>query len=141
MEETSGSGGTYLVHIEVHGIALLNPDVFGVLAAYLKNRVHIRVPENRCPGMGCNLVDNKISLDKISYHMSSRSRSSGSKKLKTVAKFLTYPFQEFLGHFDGLPLGLNVLLVDNVLVRIHEDGLGSSGADVNPQENLKLSTG
>jgi len=105
------------------------------------HRVHILVPVNRCPGMSCNLVDNKISLDKISHHMSSRPRSSGSKKLETVAKFLTYPFQEFLGHFDGFPLGLNVLLVDNVLVRIHEDGLGSSGADVNPQENLKLSTG
>ncbi len=71
MKKTTGSGGTDLVHIKVHGIALFNPDVFGVLAAYLKNRVHLRIPVHRSPGMGGNLVDDEVRANEIPHHVSS----------------------------------------------------------------------
>ncbi len=93
---------------------------------------------HRRPAMGGNLVDDEISVNEIPHHVSSRACGGGAQELKAFVKFLAYRCKKFLGHFNGFALCLNVLLMDNVLVLIHEHGLGSSGADINPQIDLEL---
>ena len=45
--------------------------------------------------------------------------------------------KKLLGHFYRLALGLNVLFMNNVLLNVHEYGLGSSRTNVYPQIDLK----
>jgi len=130
MQKAARPGGADLVHVEVERVGIGDGNVFRVLTADLDDRVHGRVDFNGAACVSRDLVDDEIGPQEIPHHAPPGPGGGHPGDLNTPAHLLPQVLQERLSDLDGLPLGGDIVFVQNFSIGIDKCILGGRGADV-----------
>jgi len=124
VQETARTGGTDLVHIEIKGMSLIDPDVLGILAADFKNGVDFRVDRYGAPCMRRDFIDDEIGIQEIPHHVAPGPGRRHRQEPHPAADFPVDGLQQPLGDLDGLSLRGHVAFVQDLPLVVDQGILG-----------------
>jgi hypothetical protein len=115
---------------------MLAPDVLGVLAADLDNRVDFRVKVQGRPRLGGDFIDDHVCSHKIPDKVATASRDTHTTNADIPPHPTGHLFKAGANRVNCLPLRVPVLFGHQLALFINKDDIGADSSDINTQEYL-----